>query len=101
MQELVKENVFILVFELVSCDKGYTQDEKTRIRKLKHGGDWCDSVEETQRQTHVSISKYITLFHVSVLVLWSLVRKYIKPGHCKVIVSRFQAKTVTTVALTN
>ena len=38
MQELVKENVFILVFELVSCDEGYTQDEKTRIRKLKHGG---------------------------------------------------------------
>ena len=38
MQELVKENVFILVFELVSCDEGYTQDEKTKIRKLKHGG---------------------------------------------------------------
>ena len=34
MQELVKENVFILVFELVSCDEGYTQDEKTRNRKL-------------------------------------------------------------------
>ena len=44
MQELVKENVFILVFELVSCDEGYTQDENTRIRKLTHGGDWCDSV---------------------------------------------------------
>ena len=39
MQELVKENVFILVFELVSCDEGYTQDEKTRICKLTHGGD--------------------------------------------------------------
>ena len=38
MQELVKENVFILVFELVSCDECYTQDEKTKIRKLKHGG---------------------------------------------------------------
>ena len=38
MQELVKENVFILVFELVRCDEGYTQDEKTKIRKLKHGG---------------------------------------------------------------
>ena len=39
MQELVKENVFILVFELVSCDEGYiSQDEKTKIRKLKHGG---------------------------------------------------------------
>ena len=48
-----------------------------------------------------SFSEYITLFHVSALVPWSLVRKYIKPGHCKVIVSRFQAKTVTTVALTN
>ena len=61
----------------------------------------CDSVAETQRQTRVSISEYITLFHVSVFVPWSLVRKYMKPGHCKVIVSRFQAKTVTTVALTN
>ena len=39
MQELVKENVYILVFELVSGDEGYTQDEKTRIRKLTHGGD--------------------------------------------------------------
>ena len=39
MQELVKENVFILVFELVSCDEGYTQDENTRIGKLTHGGD--------------------------------------------------------------
>ena len=38
MRELVKENVFILVFELVRCDEGYTQDEKTKIRKLKHGG---------------------------------------------------------------
>ena len=60
-----------------------------------------DSVAETQRQTFVSISGYNTLFHVSVFVPWSLVRKYIKPGNCKVIVSRFQAKTVTTVALTN
>ena len=39
MQELVRENFFLLVFELVSCDEGYTQDEKTRIRKLTHGGD--------------------------------------------------------------
>ena len=61
----------------------------------------CDSFAETARETFVSISGYNTLFHVSVFVPWSLVRKYIKPGHCKVIVSRFQAKTVTTVTLTN
>ena len=41
----------------------------------------CDSVAETQRQTRVSISEYITLFHVSVFDPWSLVRKYMKPGH--------------------
>ena len=100
MQELVKENVFILVFELVSCDEGIHRTKKQESVNLNMA-ETCDSVAETQRQTRVSISEYITLFHVSVFVPWSLVRKYMKPGHCKVIVSRFQAKTVTTVALTN
>ena len=74
MQELVKENVFIIVFELVSCDEGHTQDEKTRIRKFKHGGNMWLRCGNTA-QTRVSISEYITLFHVSVLAPWSLVRK--------------------------
>lgn len=38
-----------------------TQDEKTRIHRLKHG-ETRDSVTETQRQTRVLVGGYITVF---------------------------------------
>ena len=46
---------------------GYAQDEKTIIRKLKHGGNMLLHCENTGTKImRLSVSGYIIVFHVSV-----------------------------------